>query len=74
MPGPAEVSLAQLALDYEAFVGRALPASPPIAGYAHAARGAGPNPSHGGRRGRVPPNGMLTAMQGPRGAVSLPPP
>ena len=28
MPGPAEVSWAVLALDYEAFVGRALPASP----------------------------------------------
>ena len=28
MPGPAEVSWAELALDYEAFVGRALPASP----------------------------------------------
>ena len=27
-PGPAEVSWAELALDYEAFVGRALPASP----------------------------------------------
>ena len=27
-PGPAEVSPAELALDYEAFVGRALPASP----------------------------------------------
>ena len=28
MPEPAEVSWAELALDYEAFVGRALPASP----------------------------------------------
>ena len=28
MPGPAEVSWAELVLDYEAFVGRALPASP----------------------------------------------
>ena len=28
MPGPAEVSWAELALDYEAFVGRALPSSP----------------------------------------------
>ena len=28
MPGPEEVSWAELALDYEAFVGRALPASP----------------------------------------------
>ena len=28
MPGPAEVSWARVALDYEAFVGRALPASP----------------------------------------------
>ena len=28
MPGPAEVSWAELALDYEAFAGRALPASP----------------------------------------------
>ena len=28
MPGPAEVSWAELALDYQAFVGRALPASP----------------------------------------------
>ena len=27
-PGPAQVSWAELALDYEAFVGRALPASP----------------------------------------------
>ena len=27
MPGPEEVSWAELALDYEAFVGRALPAS-----------------------------------------------
>ena len=28
MPGPAEVTMAELALDYEAFSGRALPASP----------------------------------------------
>ena len=28
MPGPAEVSWAELALDYEAFARRALPASP----------------------------------------------
>ena len=46
MLGPTEVSWAELALDYEAFVVRALP-GPPAAGYVPAARGTSPNLAQG---------------------------
>ena len=68
MPGPAEVSWAELALDYEAFAGRepSLPGSP-TAGYAPAAWGVGPNPAQGYRCGRAPPGGGHTAIRAPLG-------
>ena len=74
-PGPAEVSLAELALDYEAFVGRALPASPD-----HRLRG---TRLPLGERAQVlrkavgcgtPPGGGCTVERSPAWTLSLAPP
>ena len=76
MPGPAEVSWAQLALDYEAFCGAGAPSLPgsPAAGYTPAARGASPSPAQGCGPGGAPPCGGHAVVQGPAGALPLAPP
>ena len=74
MPGPAEVSWAKLAPDYEAFAGQGAPSLPKSrnVGYAPAAWGAGPNPEQCGRCGRAPLSGGHTAIPGPPwGGVAL---
>ena len=76
MPGPAEVSWAELALDYEAFVGAGAPSLPGslTAGYRLGAGEASPSPAQGRGPGGAPPCSGHAAVRGPTGALPLAPP
>ena len=76
MPGPAEVSWAELDLDYQAFVGRALLASPDhqLRGTRLPLPGAIPSLAQGYGPSGAPPFGGYAAVRGPTGALRLAPP
>ena len=73
---PAEVSWAELDLDYEAFVRRAHPASPDhrLRGTRLPLGGTGPNSAQGSVLGGTPSGGGHAAEWGPAGALPLAPP